>query len=181
MFVDEAYADFSGETLIGDPAFLTLHERRRRTDVRQGVRPGRAARRRAGGGTRKRSRRSRRTVPPYSLNVAAAVALPAALRGRRLLRRGISSRCAHRASCSAQRSTAWTSDTGRAPRTSCSRASAARSRAGDRRPAPRARSPSCAIDRGDPGCEGCIRITTGVVEHTTRCIEALEEVLCGAA
>ena len=33
----------------------------------------------------------------------------------------------------------------------------------------------------DPGCAGCARITTGVVEHTRRCTQALEEVLCGAA
>jgi len=31
----------------------------------------------------------------------------------------------------------------------------------------------------DAGCDGCIRITTGVVEHTARCLAALEEVLCG--
>jgi histidinol-phosphate aminotransferase len=37
-------------------------------------------------------------------------------------------------------------------------------------------------DRGrDAGCEGCIRITTGVVDHTTRCLAALEEILCGEA
>ena len=30
------------------------------------------------------------------------------------------------------------------------------------------------------GCQGCVRITTGVVEHTERCIAALEEVLCAA-
>ena len=33
----------------------------------------------------------------------------------------------------------------------------------------------------DPGCAGCARITTGVLEHTRRCVAALEEVLCGAA
>ena len=33
----------------------------------------------------------------------------------------------------------------------------------------------------DPGCAGCARITTGVLEHTRRCVGALEEVLCGAA
>jgi histidinol-phosphate aminotransferase len=32
----------------------------------------------------------------------------------------------------------------------------------------------------DPGCAGCIRVTTGVVEHTQRCIDAMEEFLCGA-
>lgn len=33
----------------------------------------------------------------------------------------------------------------------------------------------------DAGCDGCIRITAGVVDHTTRCLAALEEILCGAA
>jgi histidinol-phosphate aminotransferase len=32
----------------------------------------------------------------------------------------------------------------------------------------------------EPGCAGCARIVTGIVEHTRRCIEAMEEVLCGA-
>jgi histidinol-phosphate aminotransferase len=37
-------------------------------------------------------------------------------------------------------------------------------------------------DRSDaPGCAGCIRITTGIVEHTRRVIAAIEEVLCAAA
>jgi histidinol-phosphate aminotransferase len=31
----------------------------------------------------------------------------------------------------------------------------------------------------DAGCEGCLRITAGVVEHTRRCLAALEEILCG--
>ena len=30
------------------------------------------------------------------------------------------------------------------------------------------------------GCEGCVRITTGLVAHTKACIEALEELLCDA-
>ena len=30
------------------------------------------------------------------------------------------------------------------------------------------------------GCQGCVRITTGVVDHTQACIAAIEEVLCGA-
>ena len=32
----------------------------------------------------------------------------------------------------------------------------------------------------EPGCEGCIRMTAGIVEHTRRCIAAIEEALCGA-
>jgi histidinol-phosphate/aromatic aminotransferase/cobyric acid decarboxylase-like protein len=30
----------------------------------------------------------------------------------------------------------------------------------------------------EPGCEGCVRVTAGVVEHTVRCVTALEEILC---
>jgi histidinol-phosphate aminotransferase len=30
----------------------------------------------------------------------------------------------------------------------------------------------------EPGCAGCTRITTGMVEHTRRCIAVIEEVLC---
>src|SRR5262249_10552650 len=32
----------------------------------------------------------------------------------------------------------------------------------------------------EPGCAGCARIVAGVVEHTRRCIAAMDEVLCGA-
>jgi histidinol-phosphate aminotransferase len=30
----------------------------------------------------------------------------------------------------------------------------------------------------ESGCAGCVRISTGIVEHTRRCIDAMEEVLC---
>jgi histidinol-phosphate aminotransferase len=29
----------------------------------------------------------------------------------------------------------------------------------------------------EPGCSGCVRITTGIVEHTSRAIAAMEDVL----
>jgi len=32
----------------------------------------------------------------------------------------------------------------------------------------------------EPGCKGCIRIATGIVDHTQRAIAAMEEVLCAA-
>jgi histidinol-phosphate aminotransferase len=32
---------------------------------------------------------------------------------------------------------------------------------------------------GDAGCEGCVRITAGIAEHTRALIAAIEEVLCG--
>ncbi len=45
-----------------------------------------------------------------------------------------------------------------------------------------------AFDRGiyirnrstEPGCAGRMRIATGIVEHTRRCIAVMEEVLCAA-
>src|SRR5262249_3741169 len=32
----------------------------------------------------------------------------------------------------------------------------------------------------EPGCAGCVRAATGIIEHTRRCIAAMDEVLCGA-
>jgi histidinol-phosphate aminotransferase len=32
----------------------------------------------------------------------------------------------------------------------------------------------------EPGCAGCIRITTGVTTHTDRLLAAIEEIVCGA-
>jgi len=32
----------------------------------------------------------------------------------------------------------------------------------------------------EPGCAGCVRIATGIVAHTKRCIEIMDEVLCAA-
>jgi histidinol-phosphate aminotransferase len=32
-----------------------------------------------------------------------------------------------------------------------------------------------------PGCKGCVRVTTGLVAHTRACIDAMEEILCARA
>ncbi len=32
----------------------------------------------------------------------------------------------------------------------------------------------------EPGCAGCLRIGTGIVDHTRRAIAVMEEVLCAA-
>ena len=32
----------------------------------------------------------------------------------------------------------------------------------------------------EPGCAGCVRITTGMVEHTHRAVAVIEDVLCSA-
>jgi histidinol-phosphate aminotransferase len=177
VFVDEAYADFSGQTLIGDDTFLAL------TNVVVGRTFAKAyglAGLRAGAlvGAPDRIAPLRRTVPPYTLNVAATVALPAAfaddeyydwylgqvdesraLLGRTLDRLGV---------------THWPSA-----------ANFVLARFGpdlERVIAGLAARQVVIRDRShDPGCAGCARITTGVLEHTERCVAALEEVLCGAA
>ena len=177
VFVDEAYADFSGETLIGDAAFAGL------ANVVVGRTFAKAyglAGLRAGAlvGSPETLAPLRRTVPPYTLNVAAMVALPAAfedveyydwylaeVRASRLLlcrtldRLGVKH---------------WPSA-----------ANFVLARFGDdlqRVIAGLAARQVTIRDRSrDPGCAGCARITTGVLEHTERCVEALEEVLCGAA
>jgi histidinol-phosphate aminotransferase len=32
----------------------------------------------------------------------------------------------------------------------------------------------------EPGCAGCLRMATGIVDHTRRAIAVMEEVLCAA-
>jgi histidinol-phosphate aminotransferase len=177
LFVDEAYADFSGQTLIGDPEFeglpnVVVGRTFAKAYGLAGLRAGALV------AAPEALAALRRTVPPYTLNVAAAVALPAAFEdldyyewyltevreSRQLLclaldRLGIKY---------------WPS----AANFVLARFGADLERViaglAERQVAVRDRS-------GDPGCEGCARITTGVLQHTERCVEALEEVLCGAA
>ena len=177
VFVDEAYADFAGETLIGDAEFLTL---RNVVVGRTFAKAYGLAGLRAGAlvGDPDTIGPLRRTVPPYTLNVAAMVALPAAfedveyydwylaevrasraLLGNALHRFGVK----HWPSAANFVLARFGADLERV----VSGLSARRVTIRDR--------------SKDPGCTGCARITTGVVEHTERCVEALEEVLCGAA
>ena len=176
IFVDEAYTDFSGITLIGTGALEQL------SNIVVGRTFAKAyglAAIRAGAliGTPRTLAPIRRVVPPYSLNVAAAVAIPAALRDRdryewylgevreskRLLYEALD-RLGVRY---------WVSDANfvlvRFGETSGRVLTGLRERGIYLR------------DRSSVhGCGGCIRITTGIVAHTRRCIEAIDEVLCAA-
>jgi histidinol-phosphate aminotransferase len=177
VFVDEAYADFCGVTLIGDPTFTTL------TNVVVGRTFAKAyglAGLRAGAVVARAETLAplRRTVPPYTLNVAAAVALPAAFEdvdyyewylaqvraSRELLYRTLDRLGVKY----------WPSAANFVLARFGSNLDRVIAGLAERRVAVRGRS-------GDPGCEGCARITTGVLQHTERCVDALEEVLCGAA
>jgi histidinol-phosphate aminotransferase len=176
VFVDEAYADFSGQTLVGDAAFLPL------TNVVVGRTFAKAyglAGLRAGAlvGAPETLAPLRRTVPPYTLNVGATVALPAAFEDIEYYEwylaqvresRGLLCRTLERLGVKH-----WPSS-----------ANFVLARFGadlDRVIAGLAARQVVIRDRSrDPGCTGCARITTGVLEHTQRCVDALEEVLCGA-
>jgi histidinol-phosphate aminotransferase len=176
VFVDEAYADFSDGTLIGDARFSelpnlvvgrTFAKAYGLAGLRAGVLVGSPA----------ALAPLRRTVPPYTLNVASMLALPAAfddveyyewyldqVRQSKALLIGLLDR---------RRVKYWPSaanfllvrfgpDLDRVINGLAARGIAIRDRS------------------GDPGCAGCARITTGVLEHTRRCVEALEEILCDA-
>ena len=117
-------------------------------------------------------------IPPYSLNVAAAAALRAALADRdvsRLVRRP-GARLARALLCVLPQ--ARLSSTGRAARTSCWRASATRATALTE--ALRAKGIYIRDKSADPNCRGCIRVTTGTVEATEAAVAAMEEYLCAA-
>jgi histidinol-phosphate aminotransferase len=177
VFVDEAYADFSGVTLIGDPAFaafpnLIVGRTFAKAYGLAGLRAGALV------ASPETLAPLRRTVPPYTLNVAAAVALPAAFddadyyewyltqvrESRQLLYRALD-RLGIKYWPSAANFVlvSFGGDLARVIAGLAERQIAIRDRS------------------GDPGCEGCARITTGVLQHTERCVEALQEVLCGAA
>jgi histidinol-phosphate aminotransferase len=119
----------------------------------------------------------RQVVPPYSLNVAAAVALPAALNDRTHLSRYLGEvRVSRELLYDALERLGvqyWRSDA------NFVLARFAR-QCGDVVEALR-RQRIYVRDRSSaPGCAGCVRITAGAIEHTRAAVRAIEEVLCAA-
>jgi histidinol-phosphate aminotransferase len=174
VFVDEAYADFAGESLVGDP------DARRCGNIVVGRTFAKAyglAALRAGAliGNPDTLAPIRRVVPPYSLNVCACVALCAALEdveyydwyldqvrtSKELLYRAFDRREVRYWPSAANFVLADFGDT-------AERVAAALA----------ARQVFVRDRSSDPACPGCLRITAGIVEHTRACIDALEEVLC---
>jgi histidinol-phosphate aminotransferase len=176
VFVDEAYVDFGGGSLADEARFashpnLVVGRTFSKAYGLAGLRAGALV---AAPATLA-SLRDR--VPPYSINIAAALALPAALRDTQhyewYLAEVRESKRLLYAALDRLGVVYWPSD-----------ANFVLARFGDRAPAVvhglRTRGVHVRDRSGDPGCEGCVRITTGVVDHTARCIAAIEEVLCGA-
>ena len=175
VFLDEAYADFGGGSMVSAAASRLPNLVIGRTFAKAyglaGIRAGALV---ATPGT---LAPMRRIVPPYTLNACAAAALPVALRDEAYYE-------AYLAEVAQSKALAyevlgrfgvpfWPSD-----------GNFVLARFGGGLPAIVERLAARGIiirDRSkDPGCEGCARITAGVLEHTRRLVGALEEVLCGA-
>lgn len=173
VFLDEAYADFSGTSLIGNAA---LSSRLNIVIGRTFAKAYGLAALRVGAlvGTPATLRPIRRVVPPYSVNVAAAKALPAALADtahvRSYLQATAESKQMLYDALGRLRVPYWRSE-----------ANFVLARFGDqaRRVIDGLAARSIYVrDRSrDEACRGCVRITAGVTAHTRECIAAIEEVL----
>lgn len=172
VFVDEAYAEYSGRTFIGDA--LDRHR-----DVIVGRTFAKAfgmAGFRAGALVAHPDTLAaiRRHMPPFNVNVVAARALRAAIDDRAYVAAAVAA-----AADSRELVYAWCRQRGIAHWPSEGNFVLMRI-GGDTGPVVRA-----LADRGilvrdrttAPGCTGCIRITAGVVEHTRAALAALEDVL----
>jgi histidinol-phosphate aminotransferase len=173
VFVDEAYADFEGRTVLGDIArtpSLIVGRTFAKAYGLAGMRIGCVVAQPA------IIRRLRGAIAPFSVNVFAAAALEAALADRshfdwyvgqvRESRQLLYDACA-------RLGVAYWPSAANFVLVRVGDAPGVRAALGRRGIHVRDRS-------GAPGCEGCIRITAGVVDDTKACIEALEEVLCAA-
>ena len=172
VLIDEAYSDFSGRTQIGSP----LDRRRNLVVGRTFAKAHGLAGLRAGAlvGHPEALAGIRRVLPPFSINVCAAVALDAALRDRAYLdwyvAESVESRHLIYDCCSRLRLPYWKSEANFVlVRVGPDAAALVRDVSG--------RDVLIRDRSTQPGCDGCIRITAGVVEHTRAALTALEAAL----
>lgn len=122
--------------------------------------------------------RLRRVLPPYSLNVFVVAALEAALGDRGYVD-------AYRSEVAQSRQLLYDACERWGLSYVRSDANFVLLRAGSRREALldglQARGIYIRDRDRQPGCRGCVRITTGLVAHTRACIDAMEEILCAKA
>jgi histidinol-phosphate aminotransferase len=174
VFLDEAYADFTDEHFLDElPRWpnIVIGRTFAKSYGLAAVRIGAVV------GAGETIARLRRTLPPYSINVIAATALSAALADQEYVRwyrqQVEQSRALVYDACDRWGLHYWPSQ-----------ANFVLVRVGDAAAIVEALAARRIFVRdrsAQPGCAGCIRITTGIVEHTTACLEALEEVLCARA
>ena len=172
VLLDEAYAEFSGRTLIGD----LLDTRRNLIIGRTFAKAFGLAGLRAGAlvAHSETLGRLRCNQPPFSLNLSAVRGLTAALEDRAWIGRYI-------AEVAASRELLYDFAARHGCRVWRSEANFVLIEVGPDAPA----IVGALAERGilikdrsrQPGCDGCVRITAGIVEHTQICITALEEIL----
>lgn len=172
VFVDEAYADFAPESFVDEidrHPNVVIGRTFAKAHGLAGLRIGALIAAPA------HLDPMRRIVPPYSLNVCAVAALGAALADvehvRRYLAEVAESKQLLYATCDRLGLEYWPSAANFVlVRTGGQTARLLEGLAARR---------IFIRDRSDaPGCEGCVRITTGVVAHTRQLIAAMEEILC---
>ena len=174
VFVDEAYAEFAGESFIPElDAFPNVIVGRTFSKAfgLAGLRIGCLV------GAPETVDPIRRAVPVYSVNIAAVAAVQAALLDldhlHDYLQQVNESKALLYTACDRLGITYWRS-----------RSNFVLVCAGDRTDALVTGAFAKGIylrDRStEPGCAGCLRIATGIVEHTKRALAVMEEVLCAA-
>jgi histidinol-phosphate aminotransferase len=172
VFVDEAYAEFAGVSFIPEiTAFPNVVVGRTFSKAfgLAGLRIGCLV------GAPDTLDPIRRAVPVYSVNIAATAAVKAALADPEhlhgYLRQVAESKALLYAACDRLGLEYWKSS-----------ANFVLVRAGNRTDdlvnGAFARGVYIRDRSTEPGCGGCIRIATGLVDHTKRCIKVLGEVLC---
>ena len=174
VFVDEAYAEFAGTTFIPElPSFPNVIVGRTFSKAYglAGLRIGGLV------GAPDMLDPIRRAIPVYSVNIAAVVAVQAALADpghlEDYLRQVVESKALLYAACDRLGLTYWKSS-----------ANFVLVNAGDRTEAlvkgAAARGVYIRDRSTEPGCAGSVRVGTGIVEHTRRAIAVMDEVLCAA-
>jgi histidinol-phosphate aminotransferase len=174
VFVDEAYAEFSGVTFLPELAAhpnvivgRTFSKAYGLAGLRIGCLVGAPA----------VLDRIRHAIPVYSVNIAAVAAVQAALGDTAYLQQYVSqvneSKALMYAACDRLGLRYWKSGSNFV-------LVHAGDRAADLVGGVRARGIYIRDRSTEPGCGGCIRIGTGIVAHTQQCIAAMGEVLCAA-
>jgi histidinol-phosphate aminotransferase len=174
VFVDEAYAEFAGRSFISELSDFPNVIVGRTFSKAFGLAAIRIG---ALVGAPEVLDPIRYAIPVYSVNIAAVVALQAALDDRDYLndylQQARESRALLYAACDRLKLKYWPSD-----------ANFVLVRIGDRVGEVIEKAKASGVflrNRStEPGCEGCLRIGTGIVEHTKRGIAAIEEALCAA-
>jgi len=174
VFVDEAYAEFAGVSFIRElPAHPNVIIGRTFSKAfgLAGLRVGCLV------GSPETLDPIRRAVPVYSVNIAAVAAVQAALRDldhlRGYLRQVEESKSLLYAACDRLGLSYVPSHSNFVLVCAGGRTETLVRGAFERGVYIRDRST-------EPGCAGCIRIAAGIVDHTKRCIAAMEDVLCAA-